>query len=196
MMWCKQIYNKVENLVINDTYAEIYFYDYYGMTCKVLRNNCSPFRLVYLLVLKYILKQNIDHLTQLHDFFSPLRYMHDMGIFEVVYYSNGRSKRYFTKGEHLDKDLVNIHMNKKPSPSEYLHASLSDKMTITWFINDHLTSFHSHNHITAIDVATILMIKEHKVPDVSNDFFVKVIDDDLNEMTFKDNMSIVLVKDG
>lgn len=80
-----------------------------------------------------------------------------------------------------------------------LHASISDKIDVTWFVNQHPESFTDENYLTIPDVLTMLLL-DHKIS--LDDFFVLlqdrgkffyVIDDETLEVrTFKDNDNIVL----
>jgi hypothetical protein len=191
----QQKYNDLEMMVLNNTFTEVYFYDYVHMRKRIIRKNNSLPMILYLVFLKW-LGYSTSQYTQIIEFFSPYMLLPDSeGLFEIVYYSNRESKRYYTKGTNLDKGLI-LHYLRRIPVHKCLHASLSDKYNVTWFINDHITSFHGKNAIKVIDIALILMINRHQIPPISEGYTLKVLEDDtLEEYTFLEHSDVILMHD-
>lgn len=190
--YVSDVYNDMEMQVLNNTFTEVYFYDYKNLKKQVIRNNTTLIRVLFLHVIK---KYNVNWYLDcigIDEFFAP--YANTTGIFEIVYYTERQSKRYYTKQDDL---VFSVHyMNKKP-PHKYLSASLFDKYNVTSFINDHITSFHSRNPVKVIDIAFILVINGivHEMP-INENCNLKVIEDDtLEEMTFSELSNILLMHD-
>jgi hypothetical protein len=194
--YMNDVYNDMEMLVLNNTFTEIYFYDYYKMDKVTLRNNAKVLKVLYLIMKKYWFNLDISNDIKLHDFFTPLALNSNLGIFEIVFFSDRRVTKYYTKGDLLDKDLV-LHYMKKPCHKKFLYATINDKVNVTWFINEHISSFHNHNNITVLDITLILYINQHTIPEISEgNHYLKLIDDDtLDETIYKDNSNIILIRD-
>ena len=196
-MWCANKYNDLEMLVLDGTFVEIYFYDFYTMKKTTLRNNTSVWRVLYLIFVKYILMRSTEVYTHLNNMFTPLMMSATPGVFEVVHYVNREKQRYYTKADLLDKDLV-LHYMRKQAHTKFLYATISDKYNVTDFVNNHITSFHSKNSITVLDLILILMINKHQIPTIGmvDEYYLKVIDDAvLDETIFKDRSSVILTRD-
>jgi hypothetical protein len=188
-------YNDMEMTVLNNTFTDIYFYDYYKMEKTTLRNNSAVTTVLYLIMKKYILGLDITNETTLEDFFIPLKLAHDLGVFEISYYSQRNKMKYYTKGITLNKDLILTNIHRK-THKKFLYATLNDKVNVTDFINDHLSSFHDKNNISVLDLTLILYISQHQIPHIDETHhYLKLVDDDTLEETIFDNHSnIVLVK--
>jgi hypothetical protein len=188
-------YNDMEMIVLNNTFTDIYFYDYYKMEKTTLRNNSAVTTVLYLIMKKYILGLDITNETTLEDFFIALKLAHDLGVFEISYYSQRNKMKYYTKGITLDKDLILKNIHRK-THKKLLYATLNDKVNVTDFINDHLSSFHDKNNISVLDLTLILYISKHQIPHIDETHhYLKLVDDDtLGETIFDNHSNIVLVK--
>lgn len=188
-------YNSMEMLVLNDTFTQIYYYDFYKMQRIVIRDNANIFMVLWLLFLKYVLEWDISRYTCIDDFFTPYSHSPHTGLFEVAYFSGKKTHRYYANSDYLFKDLVLYYLKKKPK-HKYLFASMSDKYNITWFINEHLTSFHAINRLTLQDIVFVLLINKHVQPDVHGGYYLTLVEDDtLEEHTYKDNAEVILIRD-
>jgi hypothetical protein len=184
----------MEMIVLNNTFTEIYFYDYYKMEKVTLRNNDAVIMVLYLIIKKLLFGMNISNDTSIDDFFTPYKLAHDLGVFEIAYYSNRKKTKYYTKGITLDKEIILKNINK-PTHKQFLHATLNDNITITQFVNDHLSSFHDKNNISVLDITLIFYINQHRVPHINeHHHYLKLIDDDtLEETIFKDHDNVTLI---
>jgi hypothetical protein len=162
------------------------------MSKITLRNNTTFLRMFYLLLKQFVFKQDIRSDIEVNQFFTTYSY----GIFEIIHYKDRKKKKYYTKTDGLDKERVLRYMNK-PIRRRFLHASINDKVNVTCFVNDHLTSFHSGNGITVEDLTNIMFISKHIIPDIADgNHYLKLIDNEtLDEIVFDGNRSIILIKD-
>lgn len=186
-------YNDVEMLIINDTITEIYFYSFDNMQKITLRNNTTMYRVILLLIKKYVCGASITCDTGLEDFSVPLLLTSHRGLFEFVYYKDRKHLRYYTKQAFVNIETIMQHSEEKVH-KKFLYATIDDKYDVTWFINEHITSFHRRNKIIVSDIVSLLYINKHKVPEESdNGHYLKLIDDDTVEETIiKDNEAIIL----
>jgi hypothetical protein len=197
MLWIGSIsnfYNALEMLILNDSFTEIYFYDLYDMRKIHVRNNARIFKVCYLIFLKYVLRINIRHRISLETVKLPAR-LPGYGIVELVYYNNKEETRFYTKSEELDRNTILTYLQAKIH-KKFLYATISDKLDVTWFINEHISSFNRSNNICVDELLSILTINRAKVPDVDiNGLYIKVIDDDtIEETIFHKQNPIVLVE--
>lgn len=210
----EQIYNDLEMQVVNNTFTEIYFYDYCDMKKVVLRNNTTYFQIFWLL-LKQLLGFDItdDLRYNLDEIFLHYLQTYRDGIFEIVYYKDRKKIKYYTRGHtweklysptqhhivlkgYFNEETLLKHMMKKPHKN-FLHATINDKHTVTWFVNEHLSSFNSRNKIKVADMIIIMKLNNHITTDVNEETnYLMLIDNDtLDEITYNDNKPIIIVRD-
>jgi hypothetical protein len=185
-------YSCLKTNILEDTFTDVFYYDFNKSKKIRLRNNSNIFVLLYLYYYKYCLKKNISRYTHL----SILNYAiptSESGIFELVYYSNKKEYKYYTKRNHIDlHEIASLLLSK--SSSKVLYASLLDSYEITEFINEHIQSFTKENDIQVLDLAILLLLQKYEVP-YDRNLYIKIIDDStLEERIFKDNDTIIITE--
>jgi hypothetical protein len=188
-------YNDLEMLIINDTITEIYFYSFDDMRKITLRNNTTMYRVILLLIKKYLCGASIAQDTELVDFTVPLLLTNQRGLFEFVYYKDRKHVRYYTKHAFVNIETITQYSEENVH-KKFLYATIDDKYDVTWFINEHITSFHRRNQIIVSDIVSLLYINKHKVPEeCDHGHYLKLVDDDtIEETIIKDNEAIILTK--
>ncbi len=189
----KNKYLDVSMKLLNDSFTEVYFYDYIHQKKHHLRTNNSLWMLSYLYIKKFVFGYDITTNTCIKKFFSPFMFEPKLGIFEMVYFTNKHTYKYYTKGNHMNKNyILNNILEFKKGP-KILYASLNNEFNITEFMNQHITSFQKENDITVYDIAMILLINKHRIPSIGNIYSLEIIEDlTLTERKFVDDERIVL----
>jgi hypothetical protein len=190
------IFDDMQMLVLDQSFVEIYFYEFHTMKKHTLRNNTNIFRVLYLIFLKLVLGYTVCPITMMGEHIIPLSHMYGEGVFEFIYYTKRQKQRYYTKTTDVSKQIILKYL-ARAGCMKFMHATISDKYNVTSFINDHISSFHPRNNLYVSDVAVVLLINQHAVPPIyeTDEYYLKVIDDNLEETIFKDNTCIVLTRD-
>ena len=185
-------YHTLKMLVLNDTFVQASYYDYYYHKKVVLRDNTTFAKVVFLLFVKYSLGMSVRTFVSFQTLYTPSNSLREWGVIELVYYLDRKEYRFYTKETPLHKGKL-MEQIFAPAHKTFLLATISDRCEVTQFINDHLTSFNETNRLTFYDVHHILKLNKVPVPPNWDDkAYMKVIDDDsLEEEVFTGNEVIV-----
>lgn len=190
-----KLYVEIESFVLDNTFTEIYFYDFYALQKKTLRSNSNVFMLGFLFLRKRLLGLDNKAYTDLTEFFTPLMNLQNMGLFEIVWYSETKTTTYVTKGEHLHKNDVLKYMCMQDTP-QYLHVSLCNH-NITHVFNQLVTSFHPSNQIQVHDLCIMMYIMGlcNENINETNSCLELICNDTLDEIKFWGDDKIVCIQD-
>jgi hypothetical protein len=197
---CIKNYKRLETYVLNDTFIQIKFYNIETQDTFILYNNAWFIRMLFLGILKGLFRYSIIHRYTHLKYILKDHNMEDVDpnvypIMEVVYYRNGITKRYFSKGIRDSTFITELLRNKHPAPAhKYLHASISEKYNITKFLHEHMDSFTEENEITVEELYHLYkMVYNIEEEDKLEEVYCKLIEDDtLDEYTLNDNDIIAI----
>lgn len=191
-----EIYRMFETCILDDTFSEIHIYNTLSMDKKTILNNSHFDALLKLAFVKYIVMYSV------HDMYKSLKaILTRMAvtiedphlITEIVYFRNGQKYRIFAKKITDCQEITDL-LKKPPTHKKYLHATVSDKINLTEFVNEHISSFSEKNQLTVSDLSDIYWMNKHHDEKILMDCYVKTITDDtLEEITFNFNDIIVLI---
>jgi len=191
-----QIYRMFETCILDDTFSEIHIYNTLSMDKKTILNNTHFDSLLKLVFVKYILMYSVhDMYKSLEDILTRMAVTIEDPhlITEIVYFRNGHKYRIFAKKITDSHEITDL-LKNPPMHKKYLHATVSDKINITEFVNEHISSFSENNQLTVSDLSDIYWMNKHHDEKILMDCYIKTITDDtIEEITFNFNDIIVLI---
>jgi hypothetical protein len=175
-------FNYLEELVVNETYTYVSYYDYESQEVLILRDNQSLFAILYLVMLKYVFGYNIKDYTALETLthkVNPLLQREGDGCFELIYYENGRTEKFLTK--YLSIPHIELLRKVKKPQTSIVFGVINDTYDITNFLNEHLSSFNTLTALTLQDVLHIIKMKYKKTLERMEGNFLRYLDDNVFE---------------
>ena len=166
--------------------CDVYFYDVKRRTVTVLLCNSCPFKIAYLMVMKFIVKANIDTLLEI-----PFENEHWLskpgGLYEIIYYREGKWSQTLRRTYYAGDD----HSAQRPS-GKFLLAMMNTKYTITNLVNDYWTSLTKIHAFTADEFVGFCSLKMNVPMEDHSKVFI-ICDDTLEEKKFEGKDIIALL---
>lgn len=188
------VYNYLEMTVLNETFTQVHFYDYSNNQKHIIRDNHNIFMVMYLMFLKYVMMIDIYNIVHMKGLSHKIVHLLELdGCFELNYFKNGKNYKYLTRESMFDVDII-VHNLCQQKNKSLVFATLNDKIDITKFMNDHLSSFNKHTDMTLRDVMYLNTIGAKTRKPILEKYFLKYMDDaTCEEVTiFKENAHIII----